>query len=81
MLRFGFGEEFDEIVLPDGGGGVGAVAAGLVGDGDEDELCVRHLFGEFFGDAKLGWVDEVVGGVDVHDRDGDGGHRRPVYVS
>ena len=51
---------------------MGAVAVGLVGDmGDEDELGVRHLLDEFFGDAELGRVNEVVGGVDVHDRNGD----------
>src|SRR6185437_9770866 len=71
VLGFGFGEEFDEVVLPDGGLGVGAVAVGLVGDGDEDELRVRHFPGELFGDAELGRIDVVVGGVDVHDRDGD----------
>lgn len=71
MLRLGFGEELNEVLLPDGGGGVGAVAVSLIGDGDEDELGVRHLLGEFFGDAELGWVDEVVGGTDVHHGDGD----------
>src|SRR6185437_11487292 len=71
VLGFGFGEEFDEVVLPDGGLGVGAVAVGLVGDGDEDELRVRHFPGELFGDAELGRIDVVVGGVDVHDGDGD----------
>ena len=43
MLRRGLVEELDEVVLPDGGHGVGAVAAGFVGDGDEDKLCVRHV--------------------------------------
>src|SRR5581483_1943270 len=47
----GFGEELDQVLLPDGGGGVGSVAAGLVGDGDEDELCVRHALCELLGDA------------------------------
>jgi hypothetical protein len=45
LLLFGLGEEVDEVLLPDGGGGVGAVAAGGVGDGDEDEFGVRHLRG------------------------------------
>ena len=33
-------QEPDQVVLPDGGHGVGAVAAGRVGDGDEDEACL-----------------------------------------
>ena len=40
LLRLGLAEEIDEVVLPDGGLGVGAVAAGGIGDGNEDELCV-----------------------------------------
>ena len=43
LLFFGLGEEVDEVLLPDGGDGVGAVAAGGVGDGDEDEFGVGHL--------------------------------------
>ena len=51
LLFLGLSQEVDEVVLPDGGLGVGAVAAGGVGDGDEDELCVGHLVDHFFGDA------------------------------
>ncbi len=43
LFGFGFGHEVDEVLLPDGGDGVGAVAAGGVGDGDEDEFGVGHL--------------------------------------
>ena len=43
LLLFGLGQEVDEVLLPDGGGGVGAVTAGRVGDGDEDEFGVGHL--------------------------------------
>jgi hypothetical protein len=37
------GEEVNEVLLPDAGDGVGAVAASSVGDGDEDEFGVGHL--------------------------------------
>jgi hypothetical protein len=43
LFGFGFGHEIDEVLLPDGGYGVGAVASGGVGDGDENELCLGHL--------------------------------------
>ena len=69
----GLGHEVDEVLLPDDGLGVGAVAAGGVGDGDEDELRVGHAGDHLFGDAELGRVDEVVGGVDPEDGRGDGG--------
>ena len=39
------------MVLPDRGLGVGAVASGFVGDGEEDELGVRHGVDHLFGDA------------------------------
>ena len=42
LFGFGFGHEVDEVLLPDGSYGVGAVAAGGVGDGDEDEFCLGH---------------------------------------
>ena len=51
LFLFCLGEEVDEVLLPDGGCGVGAVAAGGVGDGDEDEFGVGHLGDEFFWDA------------------------------
>ena len=47
-----------------------------IGDGNEDELGVRHSRDQFFGDAELGRVDEIVGGVDPEDRSGDGGELR-----
>ena len=65
-------QQLDEVVFPDGGLGVGAVAAGCVGGGDEDELGVRHLLDQLLGDAQLRRVDEVVGGVDPEDGGGDG---------
>jgi len=51
LFRFRFFEELDEVGLPEGGQGVGAVAAGFVGDGEEDELCVWHVVDQLFGDA------------------------------
>ncbi len=51
------------------------MAAGGVGDGDEDEAGVRHLRNHALRDAELGWIDEVVGGVDPEDGDGDPGER------
>lgn len=66
-------EEVDEVVLPDGGLGVGAVAAGGVADGKEDELCVGHQWGHLFGNAEFRWVDEVVSRVDPEDGRRDGG--------
>ena len=52
-ILFGFGlvKEVDHVVFPDGGLGVGAVAAGGVGDGEEDEAGVGHLVDEVLGDA------------------------------
>lgn len=50
-LGRGLFEEVDEVVLPDGGHGVGAVASGLVRDGDEYELCVRHVVDQLLCDA------------------------------
>ena len=38
-----------------------------VGDGDEDEPGMRHSRDQFFSDAKLGRVDEVVVGIDPED--------------
>jgi hypothetical protein len=49
--RFSVGEELEEVVFPDGGLGVGAVAAGCVGDGEEDEFGVGDLGGVFLGYA------------------------------
>src|ERR1700733_5325918 len=69
-------EEVDEVLLPDGGVGMRSVAAGGVGDGVEDELCVGHLRDHPFCDAKLRWIDEVVGGVDPEYGCGDGGELR-----
>ena len=71
LFSFGLGEEVGEVLLPDGGLGVGAVAASGIGDGDEDELGVGYLCDHFFCDAQLGWVDEIVGRVDPEDRGGD----------
>ena len=39
-------------------------ACGLAG-GDQDEAAARDALDLALGDAELGWVDEVVGGVDV----------------
>jgi len=76
LFLFRLGEEVDEVLLPDGGVGVGAVAAGGVGDGDKDELCVGHLRDHLFCDTKLRGIDEIVGGVDPEDGSGDGGELR-----
>ena len=51
LFFLGLLEEIDEVLPPDGGDGVGAVAAGGVGDGDEDEFGVGHLCDQFFCDA------------------------------
>ena len=55
---------------------MGAVAAGGVGDGDEDELCVGHLRDHLFCDTKLRGIDEIIGGVDPEDGCGDCGELR-----
>jgi len=68
----GLGEELLKIGLPDGGVGVGAVAEGLFGSGQEDEPAAFHALDFAFGDAEFGRVDEIVGGVDVHDVGLDG---------
>ena len=54
LFFLGLGEEVDEVLLPDGGVGVGAVAAGGVGDGDEDEFGVGHLRDDFSGMPSSG---------------------------
>ena len=51
LFSLALGEEVDEVLLPDGGDSVGAVAAGEVGDGNEDELGVGHLRDHLFGYA------------------------------
>jgi len=51
---------------------VGAVAEGLFGDGQEDEPAAFHALDFAFGDGEFGRVDEIVGGVDVHDVGLDG---------
>src|SRR5271163_1553859 len=71
LLLFRLLEELNQVILPDCGLRVGAVSAGGVGDGDEDELGVRHFRHELLGDAELRRVDEVVSGVDPEDRSGD----------
>jgi hypothetical protein len=73
LFLLGLVEKVDEVVLPDGGLGVGAVAAGGISDGEKDELRVGHQWNHFFCHAEFGRVDEVVGGVDPKDRSGDGG--------
>jgi len=50
-LLGGLGHEVDEVLLPDDGLGVGAMAAGGVGDGDQDELGVGYPGDHFLGDA------------------------------
>lgn len=82
LFFLGLGEEVDEVLLPDDGVGVGAMASSGVGDGDVDEFGVRHLLDHLFGYAKFRRVDEVVSGVDPEDGGGDGGEfRRGVVVA
>ncbi len=50
-MSFGLAHEVNEVLLPDVGNGVGAVASGFVSDREEDESGVWDLFGEAFGDA------------------------------
>ncbi len=47
------------------------MAAGLVGDGEEDEAAVLEAADHLLGEAEFGGVDEVVGGVDPHHVGGD----------
>ena len=44
------------------------MAVRLLGRGNQHEPRVFHLLDFPFGDSKLGRVDEVVGGIDEHDR-------------
>ena len=71
MFGLGFGEELDEVILPDVGLSVGAVAAGFGGRGDVDELAARDSLDLLLADTEVGRIDEVVGGVDEHDGDFD----------
>jgi hypothetical protein len=59
------------MILPDGGRGVGAVAARGHADRQQHEAAMRHRRRERFGDAELVRVDEVVRQVDAAHRDGD----------
>ena len=62
MLRFG--EELLEILLPNGGEGVRAVATGLVGFGEEDRLAVFYALDLGFEKVLIRGIDQVIGGID-----------------
>src|SRR5580698_8140081 len=56
-------EELLEVALPEDGVGVRAVPVGVLTEGDDDGAALRHAADLALEDAKLGRVDEVVGGV------------------
>jgi hypothetical protein len=61
-------QELCKIGLPEFGPSVGAMALGVRAGRDHDEARAGH-FGNFtFGDAKFGWVDEIICGIDPEDR-------------
>src|SRR5262245_42962393 len=57
-----------QLVLPELGPRVRAVAVGLVARRDEHEAAPLHARQELLGKAQLGWVDEVVRRVHPHER-------------
>ena len=57
-------EQFLEIVLPNRGQGVRAVAAGLVAEGDHDGFAAFHADNLPFENAEFGGIDEIVGRID-----------------
>src|SRR5690348_1538453 len=61
-------QQCGEVLPPDSGVGVGAVAVGVFAGGDQDVFGLGDLFYFAFGDAEVGGIDEVVGGIDPHDR-------------
>lgn len=54
-------EKLDEIILPDCGLRMSAMATCGIRDRDENESGVRHSRDQFFGNAKLGWINEIIG--------------------
>ena len=59
-----FLQKFREVLLPNGGEGVGAVAAGLVGRGHDDGFAVFDAFDFAFEHAQFGRIDQIVRKVD-----------------
>jgi hypothetical protein len=47
--------------------GVRAMAKGLLGNGQEDELPVLDAMNFAFGNPEIGRIDEIIGGIDVQD--------------
>ncbi len=68
MLVAAFGEKLREILFPDSGQTMRAVAAGLVCDGYQDEATISYFLDLRFGDAKFRRMDLIIGGVNKHDR-------------
>ena len=64
-------QQLDEVVLPDGCLGVGAVAVGLHRGRNQDETGVRHPGDQLLGHLQFRRVDEVIGGVDPEHRSGN----------
>lgn len=56
-LTSGFLQKFDEMLLPQTGNGVAAVATGLVAQGNDDGPPVWDAFDFAFEDSELGRVD------------------------
>src|SRR5262249_18849170 len=68
---FGFAQELSEVVVPEGGIGVGLVAVGFGGFGHDDGGAAFHAFDVGLKDVEIVGVDEVVGEVDGHEAAGD----------
>src|ERR1700683_2383662 len=61
-------EQLREVLLPNSGPGVGAMAMRLFRSGQQYEAAVPDAFDFAFGDAKFRRIDEVIGGVDLQQR-------------
>src|SRR2546422_7023868 len=62
-LRWFF-EQFRQVLLPQGGARMRAVAARFIADGKQNEARILYSLDFAFGHAQLGRIDKVVRGID-----------------
>ena len=61
---FGFFEQLHQLIFPQAGDGVAAVAARFVAEWNHDRAAVRHALDLALEDPELGRIDQVVGRID-----------------
>ena len=67
-LLFRFLEQLHQLIFPQAGDGVAAVAARFVAEWNHDRAAVRHTLDLALEDAELGRIDQVVGRIDGEKR-------------